>query len=73
LIFSLVSKFCVPLNEYMQLRMSALCQDRANLKQKYENQIQVIVICLLLKDMNAFGTTANVSIIFLLLFIYAEE
>lgn len=48
----------------MQLRMSALCQDRANLKQKYENQIQVIVICLLLKDMNAFGTTANVSIIF---------
>jgi hypothetical protein len=53
--------------------MSALCQDRANLKQKYENQIQVIVICLLLKDMNAFGTTANVSIIFLLLFIYAEE
>lgn len=47
----------------MQLKMSVLCQSGANLIQKYENQIQVIVKCLLLEDVKVFGTTANVSII----------
>lgn len=47
----------------MQLKMSVLYQSGANLIQKYENQIQVIVKCLLLEDVKVFGTTANVSII----------
>lgn len=49
--------------DIMQLKVSVLCQSGANLKQNYENQIQAIVKCLLLKDMKVFGTTANVSII----------
>lgn len=51
--------------DIMQFKMSVLCQSGANLKQKYENQIQVIVKCFLLEDMKVFGTTANVSIILL--------
>lgn len=47
----------------MQLKMSVLRQSGANLIQKYENQIQVIVKCLLLEDVKVFGTTTNVSII----------